>query len=275
MQYNGVRQSNTGLNFTGYGMLKAILFDMDDTLLDWSKKTVDWQEHERQHLQFVYDYVNRDVHPLSAAPEVFFESVRYFSRQGWAEATIALRAPSYPEAVRMGLLEIGVPAERVDIDACLRAFNWKPISGVTVFPEVPEVLDLLASYGVQIGLVTNASLPMLLRDRELESLGILHYFTDCRLAAVDVGYLKPHPEIFRAALARLGLQAHEVIFVGDNAEADIKGAQSVGMRAVLRLVKDELPPSLEDGEIAPDGVVRSLRELLPLIDSWFPGWQAR
>jgi HAD superfamily hydrolase (TIGR01662 family) len=254
-------------------MLKAVLFDMDDTLLDWSKKSVEWPDHERQHLQLVYDYINRDVHPLMAAPDTFFESVRNFSRQGWAESAIALRAPSYPEAMRMGLLELGVPPERIDLDACLRVMEWKLIGGVTIFPEVPEVLDLLASRGVRIGLVTNASLPMKMRDRELEMLGILQYFADCRIAAVDVGYLKPHPEIFLSALTRLGLNADEVVFVGDNAEADIKGAQSVGMRAVLRQIRPELPPALVNGEIEPDGVVTSLHELLPLLDIWYPAWR--
>jgi putative hydrolase of the HAD superfamily len=48
----------------------------------------------------------------------------------------------------------------------------------------------------------------------------------------NVGYVKPGKSIFREALRQLNAQADETLFIGDDPEADIKGAKAVGMRTV-------------------------------------------
>jgi putative hydrolase of the HAD superfamily len=253
-------------------MLKAVLFDMDDTLIDWSKRTLDWQEQDRHHLQLVFEYVTREVCPIEATPELFCDSVRQYARLAWMEAEEGLRAPSYGDALRHALEHMGVPGNLIDVNACLRAYGWQLIQGVTVFPDVPDVLHTLFFNNILIGLITNASVPMWLRDRELEACDLLRYFTDCRLSAVDVGYIKPHPIIFETALNRLGISPAEAVFVGDNPEADVVGAQRVGMRGVLRVTPNNTFTWFDD-EIVPDGVVESFYELLPLLDKWYPGWR--
>jgi putative hydrolase of the HAD superfamily len=110
---------------------------------------------------------------------------------------------------------------------------------------------------------------MTLRDRELAAAGIDALFPRCRIAAADVGYLKPHRRIFEQALTELGAAPDEAVFVGDSLTADIRGAQEAGMRAVWR----------PDGEaivvpgVVPDGVIATLHDLLPLLDRWYPGWR--
>lgn len=252
--------------------LKAVLFDMDDTLLDWSTRLVDWHEHERRHLHRLLDFVGRTVQPVNVEPERFFDSVHEYARAGWMEAERTLRAPSHADALERALIDAGLPPERIDIDACLDAYFWEPIAGVTVFPEVPDVLTILNENNVAVGLVTNASVPMRLRDRELDALGLLPFFSACRFAAVDAGYLKPHPAIFQTALNCLGIDPQEAVFVGDNLDADIVGAQNAGMRAILRRIPARpLPDS--DGYRPPDGIVDTLWEMLPMLDSWYPGWR--
>ncbi|MCS6872079.1 MAG: HAD family hydrolase [Anaerolineae bacterium] len=250
-------------------MLKAVLFDMDDTLLDWSARSIDWITYERRHLENVRAYIAQTVQPIDR-PNEFYDLVRYYSRQGWEHAEQSLTAPSYAEALHKALIEIGVPEECIDREACMHAFGWDLMDGVRPFEEVHEVLGILRQHGVQIGLVTNASVPMRFRDQELRACGLLEYFSECRFAAVDVGYLKPHPKIFQAALNCIGAQPDEAVFVGDNIEADIMGAQGVGMRAVLRLVPNG---KRSDRHIVPDAVIRSLHELLPLLDVWHTGWR--
>ncbi|MFZ0231383.1 MAG: HAD-IA family hydrolase, partial [Mycobacterium sp.] len=59
---------------------------------------------------------------------------------------------------------------------------------------------------------------------------------DCFLSITDsglVGYEKPHPEIFRRALATLDATAEESVYVGDVYSVDYLGAEKAGMRAVL------------------------------------------
>ncbi len=250
-------------------MLKAVLFDMDDTLLDWSTRSVDWITYERRHLENVRAYIAQTVQPIEH-PNEFYDLVRYHSRQGWEYAEESLKAPSYAEALYKALVEIGVPEECIDREACLRALDWNLMDGVRPFAEVKEVLSILQQHGIRIGLVTNASVPMRFRDQELRACGLLEYFSACRFAAVDVGYLKPHPKIFQTALECIEARPEEAVFVGDNLEADILGAQGVGMRAVLRLVPNSRPTQRD---IVPDAVIHSLHELLPLLDKWHNGWR--
>jgi putative hydrolase of the HAD superfamily len=253
-------------------MLKAVIFDMDDTLLDWSQRSQDWQEYHRQHLEQVFNYIAREVHPVRTL-DAFCQATWALGRQAWLDAARGLRAPNLGAVIGEALQQIGVPADLIDVEACLRAYDWQPIQGVAAYPDATEVLPILVAHGVKIGMITNAYQPMWMRDRELEAYGLLAHFADCRLSAADIGYLKPHPAIFEAALDCLGVAVGEAVFIGDNPEADIAGAQSIGMKAVLR-VPPRVPP-LISGLIIPDGAINSLHELLPILDSWYPGWRSQ
>lgn len=250
--------------------LKAVIFDMDDTLVDWSQRTLDWVSHESKHLERIFEYVTHEVHPISGEA-VFFDAVRRASREAWMEAERGLRAPRYGDSIHKALVALGVPPDRINVEACLKASNWQVVSGVRAFPDALEILPLLVSHGIDIGMITNSSLPMWMRDRELDALGLLPFFGDCRLTAADAGYIKPHPAVFEAALERIHAQPGEVVFVGDNPEADVAGAQAVGMRGVLRIA-GRTPP-LISGLIIPDGAINTLHELLPLLDAWYPYWR--
>ena len=56
----------------------------------------------------------------------------------------------------------------------------------------------------------------------------LREFFRVTLDSALVGAIKPSPEIFRMALARLGIPAEGVWMVGDNFEADIRPAAALG-----------------------------------------------
>jgi putative hydrolase of the HAD superfamily len=166
---------------------------------------------------------------------------------------------------------LGVPADALDMRRCLEAYQWSAVDGTCIFPETPEVLQLLHDNGVKVGIVTNAYQPMWQRDVEIQIHGLLDFFPDCRISAADVGYLKPHPAIFQAALHCCGVKADEAVFVGDDLEADIAGAQAAGIHAVLRASRRSQP--VLGGTVIPDATVKSLTELLPILDNWFPGWR--
>jgi len=50
---------------------------------------------------------------------------------------------------------------------------------------------------------------------------------------MDVGFRKPHPAIFEAALNKAGVSAEEAIFIGDDPVWDVKGALDAGIQALL------------------------------------------
>jgi len=84
---------------------------------------------------------------------------------------------------------------------------------------------------------------------------------------------KPSPEIYEKALKTLGVKADKAIFVGDTPGIDIRGAKTVGLKAVLiertpspegsLSLAYELPGAHE--KVQPDIVIKNLRELLDFL----------
>lgn len=65
----------------------------------------------------------------------------------------------------------------------------------------------------------------------LQHFGLDHFF-EFVLDSAALGYRKPGPRIFEAALARAGAAVHEVTFIGDRLDLDIVPAHALGMRVV-------------------------------------------
>jgi putative hydrolase of the HAD superfamily len=70
--------------------------------------------------------------------------------------------------------------------------------------------------------------------------------------------------VFRVALDALGVEnPGAAVFVGDRPYDDVFGAKSAGLRAILR--PNDLVP---DHEVEPDGVIKTLPDLLHFVDAW-------
>lgn len=251
-------------------MLKAILFDLDDTLIDWSGRSQEWADFDRYHLRHVYDFVH-PIHPLEN-PEQFFDLVWHLTMRDWNDAKTTHRAPNLGQVLVEACVALGVPAGQLNPDDLLDAYDWQPFPGVKVFPDALEVLPALRENGLRLGLVTNAYQPIRLRERELVAFGLMDYLLECRISAADIGYLKPHPMIFETALLQVGVSPEEAIFVGDSTEADIVGAQQAGMRAVWRTPRHHVPGQM-NGTVVPDAEIATLHDLFPILDAWFSEWR--
>ena len=136
-------------------------------------------------------------------------------------------------------------------------------------PDTLPVLDALSA-GRRLGLVSNYYLARPLR-RSLDRLGIRPRLTAAVISA-EVGFVKPRPEPFLAALGALEAEPRECVFVGDNPAADVAGAAALGMRTVLTrewhrgaLASDleETGPGME-----PDLVVDRLADLPAAIETF-------
>lgn len=253
-------------------MLKAVLFDLDDTLIDWSDSDFDWAELSQQRLELMLARLQHNGH-RPPAPEQIAHDYQQRILEAWAAGRMNLRAPHLGRILVDTLEAAGAPAELLNEEILLGAISWSTFPGVVLFEDAPPLLKLLHDHDIRVGLVTNAHQPMSLRDRELEAYGLLHLLPECRFSAADVGWLKPHPRIFKAALDCLGVQAKEAVFVGDNPVADVAGAQNAGMRGVLRTVNGKNDTSMLAGLIEPDYRLETLAELPVVLDGWFPGWR--
>ena len=250
--------------------LKGVLFDFDDTLVDWSGVQLGWREIEAARLSRVKDYVWQKTRAYWLTTDSLLEAYSQDTRAAWSQALVTLRAPHMPNILLNTLKRLGVATDTLDVDEILRAYDWNVVPGAVVFPDVPPMLLVLRQAGIKLGIVTNASQPMAMRDAELEAHGLISYFPDCRLSAADAGYLKPDRRIFACALERLGTKPEETIFIGDNPDADIAGALSVGMKAVLRVSQR----AAENGTFTSyQPRLHSLAQLPEILDLWYPGWR--
>lgn len=91
---------------------------------------------------------------------------------------------------------------------------------------IVTMLQMLRDRGMKLGLVSNCT------EEEVQG------WRDCELAPLfdtvvfsyEAGAAKPDPAIYRQALARLGLQPHEAVFVGDGGSSELEGAERIGIQ---------------------------------------------
>ena len=95
--------------------------------------------------------------------------------------------------------------------------------------EVYATLGALRVAGYRLALLSNREQPC---HEELEEWGLDEYF-ELVMVAGEIDAWKPDPGLFTHALARMGLGAEEVIYVGDNYYADVVGARRAGVQPVL------------------------------------------
>ena len=104
-------------------------------------------------------------------------------------------------------------------------------NSATLYDDAIPTLQHFRDEGFKLAIVSNWDTPL---DPLTERLGIADYF-DAIVASHDarVKSEKPDPHIFNYALAAVGVSAEEAIHIGDTYEADIVGAEGVGIRPIL------------------------------------------
>jgi HAD superfamily hydrolase (TIGR01549 family) len=133
---------------------------------------------------------------------------------------------------------------------------------IKLHPETHQVLTTLSQRPYRISMITNMLLPgWLLRDK-LNAYGLRHFFQTISISS-EVGFMKPHPEIFEHTLAQDGITAGEVFFVGDTYAQDIVGAKAVGLRTIWLNSRNE--PAEWAKNDPPDYTVNNLVEVLDVV----------
>ena len=125
--------------------------------------------------------------------------------------------------------------------------------GFELYPDVLGALESLRSARYRLGVISNwpVTLESALKKTNLRS------FFSVIVGSGDVGYTKPHPQIFRVALDRMRVTADRALYVGDSPRHDVDGARSVGLEVVL-IDREERYPSVSPR-------ISSLSELPDLI----------
>jgi 2-haloacid dehalogenase len=126
------------------------------------------------------------------------------------------------------------------------------------YPEVPDCLRRLRRAGIRTAILSNGTPDML--AELVQGAGLDDLFDDI-LSVEEVGVFKPHPDVYRLAVDRLGLPAHEIMFLSSNGW-DAHGASAFGLR-VIWCNRTGQPPEHLPGR--PEAEIRSLAELPELL----------
>ena len=213
-------------------MIKAILFDLGDTLFDFDG--LDTRAVYQESSRATYDFLKSQGYAVPSYG-------RYYRHKLWAVAKafawsrLRRRDFSCHDVVCRVCTTLHLGLD----EAALRQLTWRwyaPVCRHThVAPHVVPTLTRLLDRGLKLAIVSNTLIPGFVLDRHLGMHGLLDFFP-VRVYSSEIGYRKPHPAIFEHALQRVGVHAGEAVFVGDKVRNDILGARRAGMRTVLRQI---------------------------------------
>jgi len=216
-----------------FTMYKGIFIDIDDTLLDYipcCREAFDAAFRELKIKNYEFKIQNEDE-----LFELFFQiSGRLFSEAKHGLHTVSEVMELYPAEFieKSGLVDergsgLEVKAQMTEIFKHAFRAAWGTTH--TLVTDAREMLERLQAKGYRLFAASN-SFGHLQRSR-LEHAGILHYFEDTFIS-MDIGYDKPDIRFYQEALRRCGLQASEVLMIGDSMTTDVLGAQAAGMDAL-------------------------------------------
>jgi putative hydrolase of the HAD superfamily len=137
--------------------------------------------------------------------------------------TVALTAEAYVQA------GVSLTPSMVDEALAIEQEAWW--TAMVVGPGVVTVLGALRAAGIRTGLCSNASYRPESLHGQLAHLG-LDDLLDSVTFSSEVGWRKPSPRIFEAAVAALGCPVDTTVMLGDRVRQDVLGARAMGMRAI-------------------------------------------
>lgn len=231
--------------------MKALIFDVDDTLYD-------------------------QIQPFECALERHFEVAReqieplYLSFRRYADEVFEATAigkmslkDSHIYRMKHALADFGYQvsdatalAIQIDYDYFQRQIELSPV--------FPEIFSWCQAQGIAMGIITNG--PYRHQLRKIRTMGLVNWFElEHVLISGQVGITKPNPAIFQLMEERLGMSGEDICYLGDSFENDVVGAKAANWKAIWFNHRKRVEP------IAPyqaDKVVTDWDELVEVIQSF-------
>lgn len=258
-------------------MIKAIFFDLDDTLL-WDQKSIkeafvatcklaedrygiepnQFEEAVREAARNLYSSYETysftqmiGINPFEGLWGNFLDDQDQFRKM--KEIVPTYRKDAWTE----GLKTMGVDDPAFGFELAER-FPQERHKVPFVYEETYKVLDTLKE-NYQLLLLTNGS-PDLQNTKLTITPELAPYFEHVVISG-DIGKGKPDPSMFEHALSLMSMQKDEIIMVGDNLMTDILGANRVGIKSVWINRHDK-----ERNDIIPTYEIKHLEELFRIVE---------
>ena len=227
-------------------MIIYVLFDVDDTLLDFGKAeaTAIRKTFERIGIP-VTDELIRRYSEINA---------QQWSRFEKGEIT---REKLLTERFDILFSELGI---NVPSEMAQASYEYLLGIGHYFVDGAEELLEAL-KYKYELYIVSNGNASV--QDRRLKSAGIIPYFKDIFISE-RVGFNKPSAEFFEACFERIpGFEKDKAVIVGDRLSSDILGGINAGVKTCWFNPRGDAP----DPDIPADYEIKHLSELPALLES--------
>ena len=214
-------------------MIKAVLFDFDETLQDRTEAFEKYMD-----TFFSEFFPNLDKAELEKRKEDMRVTGNggYVTHNGYAS-----RDEWYEDLVqRWGWND--APSGKELTEHYDRKFGDHNV----IFPNSKKLLRELKNRGYIVGIITNG--PSYLQHHKIDMSGLKEY-CDIIVVSGDIGIHKPDPMIFTYTCEKYGLNPSECVYVGDHPKNDIESATKAGLRAIRvnlgwfkdRELRDDIP----------------------------------
>lgn len=223
---------------------------MDDTLLDTSGGVTEaWKATSQAFAA-----------ELGIEAEALNTAIRQQMMDFWKDESAVEHWRTRLHEARTHNIESALRAQALDASkaGAIGEHYWAEQSGrFRLFEDSVQTLDRLRAEGFRIGLITNG--PAEMQRWKINRFDLERHF-DVIVIEGEFGHGKPHPNVFRHAMATVGSSPEDSWHIGDNLYADIGGAQGAGLHGVW-IHRDRLEIKTEDSHV-PDRVFAHLPELL-------------
>ncbi len=239
--------------------IRAVLLDLGDTLM-----------YPRRPWPPVYARADNALAValrawgLALDPQTFPQRFRQRLRACHDRRERDLRERTTTAILRALLAEEGHPNVPADtLRAALDAYYAITQANWTIEEDALPTLRTLHQAGYRLALLSNAG------DHKdvlqlVERFGLAPYL-DFAISSASCGYRKPHRRIFEAALTHWSVSPREAIMVGDTLEADILGANAMGIYSIWIVRRARSRPRTHP-HIRPNAIIKTLSELPALLD---------
>ena len=238
--------------------IKAVLFDLGDTLLNFGK--VNTSRLFREGAKLSYDFLKSCGQPVGNFKYYCWRNLMAIRIRYWLSNITRNDFNSLALLRGIGTKK-GIKLSRQQ----WRHLAWlwyEPLSKVgQAEPHIVETLTKLRKMGIELGIVSNTFVHSSSLEKHLEQLGVLDFFS-AKLYSYEFDFRKPDARIFKAAADKIGQMLENVLFVGDRIDRDVKAAIKAGMQAVLKAAYTNV------GKKPPKGIweINQLSELPGLIE---------
>lgn len=199
--------------------ISDVFFDLDHTLWDFDRNSelAFDRVFKKHNIQLELSQFIREYEPINLHYWKQFREEKITKQE--------LRRRRLVETFQIFKIEFPLPS----IDLLANSYIEELPIDNHLFSGVFEILDYLFDR-YKLHIITNGFEEV--QHLKLRNSGIQNYFKTITTSE-EAGVKKPHPSIFKLALGKAGVLPEKSIMIGDSLEADIFGAQKVGMNSLF------------------------------------------